>query len=133
LRPGKTKRIAAGRDRAGGEIEERKMAITLTERGAAHVKKLFAEGPMPEGSCLRAGIKGGGCSGFNYTLNVATAPDPDDEVFTSHDVKILCDPKSYLYLNGTEIDYDDALMSKGFIFNNPNAKNNCSCGASFSA
>ncbi len=108
------------------------MAITLTERAAKQIKHLFAEHHMPPETLLRVGIKGGGCSGFSYVINVATAPDGDDEVFTSHDIRIVCDPKSYLYLNGTEIDYDDALMSKGFLFNNPNAKGTCACGASFS-
>lgn len=108
------------------------MAIILTERAAKQVKHLLAEHHMPPQTHLRVGIKGGGCSGFSYVINVATAPDPEDEVFTSHDVRIVCDPKSYLYLNGTEIDYDDSLMSKGFLFHNPNAKGTCSCGASFS-
>ncbi|MFA6133005.1 MAG: iron-sulfur cluster assembly accessory protein [Phycisphaerae bacterium] len=109
------------------------MAITMTERAVKQVKRLFTEGGMPEESCLRVAIKGGGCSGFNYFLSVATAPADEDEVFTCQEVRLLCDPKSYLYLNGTEIDYDDSLMSRGFVFKNPNAKNSCSCGASFSA
>lgn len=109
------------------------MAITLTERAAKQIRKLFAEGKMPEGTCLRVGIKGGGCSGFNYVLNVADKPAEDDEVFTSNDVRMVVDPKSYLYLNGTEIDYDEVLMGRGFVFKNPNAKDSCSCGASFSA
>jgi len=108
------------------------MAITLTERAGKQIRKLFAEHKLPDGTSLRVAIKGGGCSGFNYVINVAKAPDEDDEVFTSRDVRIVCDPKSYLYLNGTEIDYDDSLMSRGFLFNNPNAKDVCSCGASFS-
>jgi iron-sulfur cluster assembly protein len=108
------------------------MAITLTERAAKQIKHLFQEHKMPAETHLRVGIKGGGCSGFSYVINVATVPDADDEVFTSHEVPIVCDPKSYLYLNGTEIDYDDSLMSKGFLFNNPNATGTCSCGASFS-
>ena len=109
------------------------MAIILTERAAKQIRKLFADNKMPEGTHLRVGIKGGGCSGFNYVLNVADKPDEFDEVFISNDVRIVVDPKSYLYLNGTEIDYDDALMGRGFIFKNPNAKDSCSCGASFSA
>jgi iron-sulfur cluster assembly protein len=108
------------------------MAITLTEKAAQQIQRLLAEHKMPPETCLRVGIKGGGCSGFSYVINVAAAPDADDEVFTSHDVRIVCDPKSYLFLNGTEIDYDDSLMSRGFLFHNPNAKGVCSCGASFS-
>jgi iron-sulfur cluster assembly protein len=109
------------------------MAITLTEKAAGKIKNVFAEQKMPEGSCLRIGIKGGGCSGFSYTLDVAKAPAEDDEVFESNGVKIVCDPKSYLYLNGTEIDWNDELLKGGFVFNNPNAARSCGCGASFSA
>ena len=108
------------------------MAIALTERAAKRLEALFEEHKMPAGSCLRVGIKGGGCSGFNYTLGVAEKPADDDEVFESQGIRIVCDPKSYLYLNGTDVDYDDELLTGGFVFNNPNAKNRCACGASFS-
>lgn len=107
------------------------MAITLTEKAADKIKGVFQQHDMPEGSCLRVGVKGGGCSGFSYTLDVAGEPAGDDEVFESSGVRIACDPKSYLYLNGTEVDFDDKLIGGGFIFNNPNAKGRCGCGASF--
>ncbi len=107
------------------------MPITLTEKAAEKVAKAFAGGDMPENACLRVGVKGGGCSGFSYTLDVAATPADDDEVFDSNGVKIVCDPKSYLYLNGTEVDYEDKLLGQGFVFKNPNAKANCGCGASF--
>jgi len=109
------------------------MPLTLTERAAGKIKKVFAEHKMPEGSCLRLAVKGGGCSGFEYALDVTDRPAEDDEVFVSHDVRLVCDPKSYLYLNGTEVDYSDDLLKGGFVFNNPNAKKRCGCGASFSA
>ncbi len=109
------------------------MALTMTELAAAKVKQVFSENGMPEGSCLRLGVKGGGCSGFNYTLDVAAEPAEGDEVFECHGVRIITDPKSYLYLIGTEVDYSDDLLKGGFVFNNPNAKNSCGCGASFSA
>ena len=108
------------------------MAITMTERAAQKIKAVFERKDMPEGACLRVGIKGGGCAGFNYTLDVTDRPADDDETFRCHDVSIVCDPKSYLYLNGTEIDYDEDLIQGGFVFNNPNAKQSCGCGASFS-
>ena len=107
------------------------MAITLTERAAAKLKKVFEENGLSADAHLRVGIKGGGCSGFSYTLDVTTSPAAEDEAFESEGVKIVCDPKSYLYLNGTEVDYDDQLLGKGFVFNNPNAKARCGCGASF--
>jgi len=107
------------------------MGITLTDKAAEKITKAFAAGEMPEGACLRVGVKGGGCSGFSYTLDVAAKPADDDETFESGGVMIVCDPKSYLYLNGTEIDYEDKLLGQGFVFNNPNAKAKCGCGASF--
>lgn len=107
------------------------MAITMTERAANEVQRIFRDKNMPPQTRLRVGIKGGGCSGFSYTLDVATRAEPEDQEFDSHGLQLVCDPKSYLYLNGTEIDYDESLMSKGFLFNNPNAKGTCACGASF--
>ena len=107
------------------------MAITVSERAAKQLQRVFRENDMPEAVHLRVGVKGGGCSGFSYTLDVTTKPADDDMTFESSGIKIVCDPKSYLYLNGTEIDYDESLMSRGFLFNNPNAKGTCACGASF--
>jgi len=109
------------------------MAVTLTERAAEHVRRIFQQHDLPEDACLRVGVKGGGCSGFTYTLDVAGSPAGDDEVFVSQGVRLVCDPKSYLYLNGTEVDFDDKLVGGGFVFNNPNAKARCGCGASFRA
>ena len=108
------------------------MAIELTERAATKIKAIFEQHNMPEGSFLRVGIKGGGCSGFSYTLDVTDKPSDDEEKFQSHGVGVCCDRKSYLYLNGTEIDYEDELLKGGFVFNNPNASRKCGCGASFS-
>lgn len=108
------------------------MAITITEKAAREIKRIFEENFMPADACLRVGVKGGGCSGFNYTLDVTDKPSADDEVFTSNGLRIVCDAKSYLYLNGTEVDFNDSMMQRGFVFNNPNAKGTCGCGASFS-
>lgn len=109
------------------------MPVTLTEKAAAAVKKTFQENQMPDTTCLRVAIKGGGCSGFSYVLDISPQPAEGDEIFESSGVRLIVDPKSYLYLNGTEIDYEDKLMGKGFIFNNPNAKSSCGCGSSFRA
>ena len=109
------------------------MAITITKKAAAKVLGVFKEQSMPEDSYLRVGVKGGGCSGFSYTLDVTDKPADDDEVFESNGLKIVVDLKSYLYLVGTEVDYDDDMLKGGFVFNNPNAKKSCGCGASFSA
>ncbi len=105
--------------------------ITLTDKAVQALRKVFQEQNMPPETCLRVGIKGGGCSGFSYTLDVTTKPAEDDQKFEANGVTVVCDPKSYLYLIGTEIDYDDQLLGKGFVFNNPNAKAKCGCGASF--
>ena len=109
------------------------MGITITSRAAAKIREAFVANDMPENACLRVGIKGGGCSGFSYTLDVAIEPAGEDEVFESEGLRLICDPKSYLYLNGTEVDYSADLLKGGFVFNNPNAKASCGCGASFSA
>jgi len=109
------------------------MAISITQRAAAKIHEAFKANDMPENSCLRVGIKGGGCSGFSYTLDVAAEPGQGDQIFESEGLRLICDPKSYLYLNGTEVDYSDDLLKGGFVFNNPNAKASCGCGASFSA
>ena len=108
------------------------MAITVTERAARKIQQVFEKNEMPADACLRVGVKGGGCSGFSYTLDVTTKPADDDEVFETAGVRVVCDAKSYLYLNGTEVDYEDSLLQGGFKFNNPNASKSCGCGASFS-
>jgi len=81
---------------------------------------------------LQAGVKGGGCSGFSYYLDFVYEKQEKDRVIESEGVTIYVDPKSYLYLMGTEIDYVDGLSGKGFKFINPNAKRTCGCGESFS-
>ena len=108
------------------------MEVTVTELAAEKIKGIFESHDMPEGAGLRIGVKGGGCSGFSYTLDVANEPAADDEVSESNGIRVVCDPKSALFLSGTEIDYDDDLLKGGFVFNNPNAKRTCNCGSSFS-
>jgi iron-sulfur cluster assembly protein len=79
------------------------------------------------------GVKGGGCSGFNYILDLTEAVRDTDEVMEMHGIKVVCDPKSLLYLHGTVVDFKDEIMSRGFVFQNPNASATCGCGSSFSA
>jgi iron-sulfur cluster assembly protein len=107
------------------------MAITLTEKAAEKIRKVAQEHKLAGTPHLRIAVKGGGCSGFSYVLDLCAGPVQGDEVFATHDVNIVCDPKSYLYLNGTEIDFADNLLGGGFTFNNPQAKGTCGCGASF--
>lgn len=108
------------------------MSILLTERAAAKVRHLFIRHNLAETACLRVGLKGGGCEGFSYTLDVTDRAADDDETFVSHDVRLVCDPKSYPCIQGTEIDYDDSPATGGFVFRNPNARSSCGCGMSFS-
>src|SRR5262245_29844493 len=111
------------------------MPILLTEKAAAEVKEIIKQQNLPEDKTrLRVGVKGGGCSGFSYMLDlVEDEPSDQDEQLESNGVKILIDMKSYLYLNGTEIDFRDEVMGKGFVFKNPNATSTCGCGSSFTA
>jgi len=105
--------------------------IGVTERAAARIKEIILEKNEP-GLLLRVGVKGGGCSGFSYAVDFTTEKKPNDKVFQEHGVTILCDPKSYLYLINTRLDYSEGLLDGGFKFENPNAKKSCSCGESFS-
>jgi iron-sulfur cluster assembly protein len=111
------------------------MAIILSEAAAKEIKNIIKEQGLPqEATRLRVGVKGGGCSGFSYMLDLTEEQKSEaDEEMEVHGVKILCDMKSYLYLNGTEIDFKDEVMARGFVFKNPNATSSCGCGSSFSA
>jgi iron-sulfur cluster assembly protein len=106
--------------------------IEITEGAASKIKSLMAKQGIADGG-LRVGVKGGGCSGLSYTFAWEREPRLGDEVFEGHGAKIFVDRKSYLFLNGTVLDYDAALLTKGFVFHNPNAKQTCGCGSSFGA
>lgn len=105
------------------------MAITLTDAAAARVKAFLEN--RGSGVGLRLGVKTSGCSGMAYVLEFADQADPDDQVFEDKGVKILIDPKSLVYLDGTELDYAKEGLNEGFKFNNPNVKDSCGCGESF--
>src|SRR5207248_3984938 len=107
------------------------MAIEISDKAVDEVRRMMhKEGVQAAG--LRVGVKGGGCSGLSYNLSFETQPRTGDKVFEREDVKLFCDLKSYIYLNGTVLDNDSGLMGKGFVFMNPNAKKSCGCGSSFS-
>jgi iron-sulfur cluster assembly protein len=106
--------------------------ITVTENAATQIQKLLVKQQMEQGG-LRVGVKAGGCSGFEYLFEWETAPRPDDLIFEGPDgVKVWIDPRSHRLLDGTTLDYDTSLLSRGFVFENPRAKSTCGCGTSFS-
>jgi iron-sulfur cluster assembly protein len=107
--------------------------IQISETAAQKIKSLMAKQGIADGG-LRVGVKGGGCSGLSYTFSWEREARLGDEVFEGpQGSKIFVDRKSYLFLKGTTLDYDTELLGKGFVFNNPNAKQNCGCGSSFGA
>lgn len=105
------------------------MAITLTEKAAQRVEKYLQS--RGKGVGLKLAVKTSGCSGMAYVLEFADQIDPQDEVFESHGIKILVDPKSLIYIDGTELDFTKEGLNEGFKFNNPNVKDSCGCGESF--
>ena len=105
--------------------------VTLTEIAADRVKALAAEDP--EARVLRVAVEGGGCSGFQYAIGFDTDSEADDVEIDSHGVRVVIDPISLPYLQGSTIDYHDGLMGAGFSFENPNVASTCGCNASFQA
>ena len=107
--------------------------IQISEVASRKIKSLMTKQGISEGG-LRVGVKGGGCSGLSYTFAWEREARLGDEVFEGAEgARIFVDRKSLLYLDGTVLDYDTSLMTKGFVFNNPNAKATCGCGSSFGA
>ncbi len=110
------------------------MTVTLTDTAAREIKTIIEQQELDEEKVrLRVGVKGGGCSGFSYILDLTENVKDHDEVFEQDGISVVCDPKSLLYLNGTTIDFKDEIMGRGFVFNNPNATSTCGCGSSFQA
>ncbi|MFZ4499172.1 MAG: iron-sulfur cluster assembly protein IscA [Burkholderiales bacterium] len=105
------------------------MAVTLTERAAAHVQKYIAK--RGHGIGLRLGVRTTGCSGLAYVLEYADDLKAEDLEFESHGTRVIIDPKSLAFIDGTELDFVREGLNEGFQFNNPNVKNECGCGESF--
>ena len=105
------------------------MAITLTETAAERVQDFLDN--RGKGIGLRLGVKTSGCSGMAYLIEFADTLDDNDQVFESHGIKIIADPKSLIHIDGTELDYVREGLNEGFKFNNPNVKDQCGCGESF--
>ncbi len=114
--------------------QEAQSSLTLTETAAREIRTIIQQQELDAAKVrLRVGVKGGGCSGFSYVLDLTETQKETDEAFEQHGIKIICDPKSLLYLSGVVIDFKDEIMGRGFVFQNPNATSTCGCGSSFSA
>jgi iron-sulfur cluster assembly protein len=107
--------------------------IVVTPRALDKIRSgMEKEGVSPEEGGLRLGVLGGGCSGLSYSIKFDTRPRERDRVFTFDGVRLFVDPKSFIYLNGMTLDYEQTLMHQGFNFINPNSTRSCGCGSSFS-
>ncbi len=106
--------------------------VDVTESAAKAISKYLTTNDAPDGAGLRIGVRGGGCSGLSYYLDVETAARDNDHVIDAFGVSIYVDPKSLLFLQGTTLDYVSGLMESGFKFVNPKAGKACGCGESFS-
>ena len=107
--------------------------VLVTPPAVAHIRvQLAKEGISPAEGGLRLGVIGGGCSGHSYSMRLETKPRESDHVFAFEDVRVFIDPKSFMFLKGMTLDYEETLIRQGFNFINPNATRSCGCGTSFS-
>ncbi|MGA2218196.1 MAG: iron-sulfur cluster assembly accessory protein [Terracidiphilus sp.] len=108
--------------------------LQVTERAVKRIRVAMAkEGVSPEEGGLRLGVMGGGCSGLSYSIKFDTGPRERDRIYEFDGVRVFVDPKSFLYLHGMTLDYEETLMRQGFNFINPNSTRSCGCGSSFSS
>jgi iron-sulfur cluster assembly protein len=112
--------------------ETKTAPIALTEKALVEVKNIMQEKNVPAEYGLRIGVQGGGCSGMSYLLGFDKVKD-SDEVYTLDGLSLIMDKKHAMYVLGMEVDFQDGLNARGFVFNNPQAKSTCGCGSSFSA
>ncbi len=123
---------AAVTEHAKGEAPARD--VQVTDKALARIRvAMEKEGISPTEGGLRLGVLGGGCSGLSYTVRFDTKPRERDRVYDYDGVRIFVDPKSFIYLHGMVLDYEETLMRRGFNFINPNSSKSCGCGSSFSA
>ena len=114
-------------------MESTETVLSLTPAAVDKVESFIEEHGAAKGAGLRVAVLPGGCSGFQYGLNIEDGPEDDDEIFELSGVRIFLDPFSMQYLEGVEIDYVTSMMGAGFTFRNPNATGGCGCGSSFTA
>lgn len=118
----------------GNDPKPVQKGIEVTDRAIARIRVAMAkEDISPTEGGLRLGVQGGGCSGLSYNIRFDTQPRERDRVYTFDDVRIFVDPKSFIYLHGMVLDYEETLMRQGFNFINPNSSKSCGCGSSFSS
>ena len=109
-----------------------KQGLQVTDRAIARIRSAMAkEGISPEEGGLRLGVKGGGCSGLSYSITFDTHPRERDRIYNFSGVRVFVDPKSFVYLHGMTLDYEETLMRQGFNFVDPNSSRSCGCGSSF--
>ena len=113
------------------KTQPKPLTISISKEAADHVQHIAEEQGNPSAN-LRVGIKGGGCSGLTYVLDIVDGPNENDKVIEEHGLQLYIEKKSYVFLAGTILEYSGGLNGKGFVFNNPNAKTTCGCGTSFS-
>ena len=107
------------------------LRISISEDAADHARSFAQQAGRPEAH-IRVGVKGGGCAGLTYVLDLVDEPNEGDKIIEDHGLTLFVDRKSYVFLAGTVLEYSGGLNGKGFVFNNPNAKTTCGCGTSFS-
>jgi len=109
------------------------MIVTLSERAAERIRHLLVKQDRPEGAGLRLRVRGGGCSGLQYEMDLADAPDEGDHIAEQHGVRVFVDPKSAAFVESSHIDWESEIMGSRFRISNPQARASCSCGESFHA
>jgi iron-sulfur cluster assembly protein len=113
--------------------KSKKPLVSMTERAAKEVARVIGENQLPAQTHVRIGAKGGGCSGLTYVLDFDKAgPTEFDISYEQHSVNLVIDKKSSFFMAGTELDFNDGLLDRGFVFKNPAASGSCGCGTSFS-
>ena len=119
---------------AEGQQPRAKAAVEITKNALKRIRIAMAkEGVSPTEGGLRLGVQGGGCSGLSYNIRFDSQPRERDRIYNFDDVRVFIDPKSFIYLHGMILDYEETLMRQGFNFINPHSTKSCGCGSSFSA
>jgi iron-sulfur cluster assembly protein len=126
--------VATPQAPAAGGVGPTAGGLQVTDRAIKRIRAAMAkEGVSPEEGGLRLGVMGGGCSGLSYSIKFDTRPRERDRIYNFDGVRVFVDPKSFLYLHGMTLDYEETLMRQGFNFINPNSSRSCGCGSSFSS